>query len=180
MHWTNLHSLTVCAVDVPCTWCTQKRTTDNWESYNSSYIYNQHTEKKHNQKGTILCSESFPFPFSQVKDSRELILLKIRAFNTQSPQPEQLTPTHRWKEKELHVNVFESKGKVNSCTSKILTFCYNIVNNSHTRSKLNEISQMINLQKQNNIISLKARYLSPLSSSGACHSCCSKWRQITK
>lgn len=100
--------------------------------------------------------------------------------NTQSPQPDQLTPTHRWKEKELHVNVFESKGKVNSCTSKILTFCYNIVNNSHTRSKLNEISQMINLQKQNNVISLKARFLSPLSSSGACHSCCSKWRQITK
>ena len=48
------------------------------------------------------------------------------------------------------VKLFEFEGNDNlTLTSNALTFCYNVVNNSHTRSELNEISKMIDLQKTN-------------------------------
>ena len=35
-----LHSLTVCAVNVPCAACPKERTTDNRKTYNCSYVCN--------------------------------------------------------------------------------------------------------------------------------------------
>ena len=36
------------------------------------------------------------------------------------------------------------------CAIDILTFCNNIVNDSHAKSELNEVPKMVNLQGNNN------------------------------